>query len=102
LRAPEFRLQTILAILVLGLAVFAGQLRTLPLKPLVIGLMAGGVTGIVLPIWQFSLIQASMTDVYREPVSLGWGWWLTATGIVTSIVAGVVVAFITNIPENEA
>lgn len=102
LRAPEFRLQTILAILVLGLAVFAGQLKTLPLKPLVIGLMAGGVTGIVLPIWQFSLIQASMTDVYREPVSLGWGWWLTATGIVTSIVAGVVVAFITNIPENEA
>jgi hypothetical protein len=102
LRAPEFRLQTSLAIIALGLAVFAGWFKTLPLKPLVVGLVVGGAVAIIWPIWQFSLIQGPITNAYREPVSLGWGWWLTVSGIVASIAAGIVVAFIINSPENEA
>jgi hypothetical protein len=87
--APEFRLQTLLAVMAIGLAIIAPMLKNLPLKPLIILLVMGSLAAIILPLWQFSLIQAGLVEAYHEPVSLGWGWWLTVAGVIISAVSGV-------------
>jgi hypothetical protein len=86
--APEFRLQTGLAGLAIGLAVVAPLLRHLPLKWLIFLLIAAGLAALVLPVWQFRLIEAAMAEAYGQPVALGWGWWLTAAGLILSMVGG--------------
>jgi hypothetical protein len=93
LRAPEFRLQTLLACGALGLALVAPLLRWLPLKFLILGSCLGGLIAIILPAWQFSLIQSPLIDVYRSPVTLGWGWWLTVSGVAISLLGGLGTAF---------
>lgn len=93
LMAPEFRLQTLLAGCALGLAVVAPLLRGAPLRSLVLVLSLAGITAIILPAWQFSLIQSALVDVYRSPVSLGWGWWFTITGILLTLLGGIGAAF---------
>ncbi len=60
LRAPEFRLQTILAAAAIGLAFIASILKRLSLKSLIILLCVGGVVALILPGRQFGLIQASI------------------------------------------
>lgn len=87
--APEFRLQTLLASIAIGLAVVAPLLKRLP--PVIPALLAvgGGPAALGLPLWQFKLVQAGISQAYHEPVSPGWGWWLTAGGIVLSMVAGI-------------
>ena len=93
LTAPEFRLQTILAVMAVGLAVIASLLKKIPLKILVVLWCVGGVAALALPWWQFSLIQASIEEAYHEPILPGWGWWLTAGGVVMSMAGGVWAAF---------
>lgn len=88
LMAPEFRLQTFLAGGAVGLALVAPLLRGLPLKVLILGSCLAGIIAIILPAWQFSLIQTPLVDVYRSPVGLGWGWWLTVSGMVISLLGG--------------
>lgn len=85
LLAPEFRLQTLLALVALTLAVLAPLLRRLPLLPLAGLLLAAGLASLLLPPWQFSLVQPGLVEAYHQPVSLGWGWWLTATGLALSM-----------------
>ena len=85
---PEFRLQTFLALIAIGLAICAPILKGLPFKLLIIFLTGAGIMSLMLPIWQFSLVQAALAEVYREPVALGWGWQLTAGGMVLSLAAG--------------
>jgi len=94
LRAPEFRLQTLLAVIAIGLAFTAPFLKNLPLKLLVILSGGGGVIALILPSWQFSLVQASIAEAYHEPVSLGWGWWLTVLGIILNLGGGLWAVFI--------
>ncbi len=89
LTAPEFRLQTLLAAAAIGLAVIAPILKNIPLKILVLILLGGGIVALILPGWQFGLLQASIGEAYNEPISLGWGWRLTQGGIVLSVVGGV-------------
>jgi hypothetical protein len=91
--APEFRLQTLLAVVAIGLSLGAPLLKSLPLKPLVILLMVAASGALILPYWQFSLVQADIAEAYQEPVSLGWGWWLTAGGLVLSMIGGAWAAF---------
>jgi hypothetical protein len=87
--APEFRLQTGLAGLAIGLTIVAPLLRHIPLKILALFLLAGGIAALILPIWQFNLVQASISAAYNGPVSLGWGWWLTQIGLVLSLGGGI-------------
>ncbi len=87
--APEFRLQTLLAIVAIGLAIIAPMLKNLPLKPLIVLVVMGSLAAISLPLWHFSLIQVDMVEAYHEPVSLGWGWWVTMAGAIISIIGGV-------------
>lgn len=87
--SPEFRLQTLLAATAVGLAVIAPLFKRLPLRILIILLVVGDLAALTLPLWQFSLIQAGISEAYHQPISLGWGWWLTEGGIVLSVVGGV-------------
>jgi hypothetical protein len=94
LTAPEFRLQTGLALAAILLWTAAPLLKNLPLKLLVIPLVGGGLAAIILPVWQFSLIQPGISEAYHEPVSLGWGWWLTGASLIASSVGGVWLALV--------
>lgn len=88
LTAPEFRLQTLLAASAVALAVGGPLWRRLPLRPLLALLLGGGLAALVLPWWQFSLIQPGLTEAYHQPVALGWGWWLTVGGLILSLAGG--------------
>ena len=88
LMATEFRLQTILAGVAVGLAVVGPLFKWLSLKILVWLLILGGLAAISLSYWQFNLIQASISEVYHQPIWLGWGWWLAVGGVVLSAVGG--------------
>jgi hypothetical protein len=92
LLAAEFRLQTILAGLALGLAVIAPLVGIIPLRGLAWFFVAAGLAALVLPYWHFSLVQAQIQEAYHEPVSLGWGWWLTALGLGLSLTGAIIVA----------
>lgn len=98
LLAPEFRLQTLLALSALGLAALAPLLRALPLRLLAGLLLAAGLAALVLPPWQFSLVQPGLVEAYHQPVSLGWGWWLTAAGLGLSM-AGALGATLADRPK---
>jgi hypothetical protein len=89
LMASEFRLQSLLAGCAWGLALVAPLLRGLPLKILILGACLAGIAAIILPAWQFSLIQTPLIDVYRSPVALGWGWWLTISGMMITLLGGI-------------
>jgi hypothetical protein len=93
LTAPEFRQQTLLALTAMGLAVIAPLLKGLPLKVMIGMLALAGLAAIALPLWQFGLVQPALSAVYYEPVSPGWGWWLTVLGLGLSLIGGVWAAF---------
>jgi hypothetical protein len=92
--AEEFRLQTILAVTAMGLAVIAPLLKNIPLKVLAGLFVVAGVTAILLPIQQFALTQTGISEAYNQTVHLGWGWWLTAIGIVMAITGSLMIIFI--------
>ncbi|MEW5957436.1 MAG: hypothetical protein AB1801_06915 [Chloroflexota bacterium] len=89
LMTPEFRLQTGLAGLAVGLAVVAPLGQRIPLRWLAALLLAGGLAALILPVWQFNLIQPGLAEAYHDPAALGWGWQLTAGGILLSLVTAV-------------
>ncbi len=93
LTAPEFKLQTGLALLAVGLAVIAPLFKHLPLKLLIPLLVVGTVVALLLAAQQFGRAQASISNVYNEPVFLGWGWYVTVWGGVFSTVGGIWAAF---------
>ncbi|MBE7553878.1 MAG: hypothetical protein HS126_22660 [Anaerolineales bacterium] len=87
--APEFRLQTGLALTAGALALLAPLLKNLPLKIVTIGLVGGGLAAVILPLWHFSLVQPGIVEAYHQPVLFGWGWWVTAGGLIGSSIGGV-------------
>ncbi len=84
----EFRPQTMIALVAVGLTVFAPLFKRLPLWLLFVAITLGGIRAIVLAGLQFSLIQMALANVYAEPVTLGYGWWLTVAGVSLSIISG--------------
>ena len=90
---PEFRTQTLLAVTAMGLTVIAPIFGKLPLTIGVMGLIIGGLAALILPLQQFSLIQAPITAAYNSPVWLGWGWQLTVSGLLLSMAGGAWAAF---------
>lgn len=89
LTAPEFRLQTGLALAAVTLAVAAPLFGNLPRQGLALIIIGAGLVAVILPVWHFSLVQAGISEAYRQPVSLGWGWWVTGGGLIGSSIGGV-------------
>ena len=88
LRDWELRMQTVLAGMALLVALISPLFKDLPLKPLLAVWLVVGLPAMILPAWQFNLIGGALADVYRQPVSLAWGWWLAVSGIVLTAIAG--------------
>lgn len=87
--SPEFRLQTALAGLAIGLAIIAPLFGWLPLRLMTIFLVGFALFALILPAWQFWLLRPGLAAAYGEPVSLGWGWWVTAAGLGLSVIGGI-------------
>jgi hypothetical protein len=96
--SSEFRWQTVSALLSLGLVVVASFFKWLPLKLLILIFIGGSLVSAVLASRQFSLIQLAISDVYREPVGFGWGWWLMVTGMLAGSLGGLAL-FVINRPK---
>lgn len=92
--APEFRLQTGLALAAMALSLLAPFFKNLPRRGPALIVVGGGLAAIILPAWHFSLIQAGISEAYHQPVSLGWGWWLTVAGLAASIAGGIWLAWL--------
>lgn len=80
LMSAEFRAQTTIAAIAIGLAVIAPLLRGLPLRWLTIAAALIALAATVFAVRQFLLAQDAISAVYASPVSLGWGGWLTLVG----------------------
>lgn len=78
--SAEFRLQTLAAILCLGLGLVAPLLKNLPLRWLALAGAGLALLAVGLAFQQFFLARAALEDVYRSPIVPGWGAWLAWAG----------------------
>ena len=89
LLTPEFRLQTMVAAVCLGLALMAFAFDKLPLKWLVSAIALAAVIGVGLALRQFYLANAAIAATYASPVKLGWGGWVAILGGVGLVISAV-------------
>lgn len=87
LLSAEFRQQTIIAGLAIGLAIIAPVFAALPLKWLLTltAILAGAATGLALQ--QFFLSVPAIAATYAAPISLGWGGYLSIAGAAGLIIS---------------
>jgi hypothetical protein len=87
LRTPEFRLQSMVLLLCIGLALLSPLLALLPrrLSALTIALLAA--LSAWLPTRQFLQVRPSIADLYAQELPLGWGFWLCAAGSLLLLAA---------------
>jgi hypothetical protein len=87
--SAEFRFQTLLALASIGLVLAEPLIGRWPLKILVIALIGGNIAAVTLSTWQFHQVQATIAEVYQEPIVLGWGWWLMISGAGLSVLGSI-------------
>lgn len=82
LLTPEFRLQSGLLAFCGGLALIAPLAALLP--RLLVGPTALGLTvaALYFPLAQFQWILPALAELYRQPLSPGWGYWVMGVGLV--------------------
>lgn len=87
LLSTEFRLQTMVAGLGVGLAVIAPLFKRLPWPMLltVVSLLSSVALGLALA--QFRYVNPAVAATYASDVSLGWGGWLSLLGLLGLLVA---------------
>ena len=56
---------------------------------MVIFLIGGQVIALILPLWQFILVLPGLETAYHQPIWPGWGWWVTAAGLIISALGGI-------------
>ncbi len=85
---PEFRAQTVLAVLagVLALIAFWLSSRALPARMLLLANLAIGLM-LAVPLFGLWWVRQPLTALLGSPVVPGWGWWGTVTfaGIAMSV-----------------
>ncbi len=87
LMSAEFRAQTIVAAIAVGLAVIAPLFRALPLRRLTIAAALVALTATIFAVRQFLLVQGAISTAYGSPVTMGWGGWLTLVGLAGLILS---------------
>lgn len=85
----EFRLQTIVGGIAVGLAIIAPIFKHLPLKWLVTAIALAAAVSVGLALRQFTLTTEAIAATYNSPVVLGWGGWVTATGAAGLLISAV-------------
>lgn len=76
----EFRLQTLVALLGIGLAVIAPVFKVVALKWLLPAVTLSHVLAIGLAVNHFNQLTPAIEATYASPIGLGWGGWLTIAG----------------------
>ncbi len=87
LRTPEFRLQSMVLLACVGLALLSPLLALLPrrLSALLVVVLAAPATW--LPTTQFLQVRPHIADLYAKALPLGWGFWLCAAGSLLLLAA---------------
>lgn len=87
LRTPEFRLQSMLLLVCVGLALLSPLLALLPrrLSALLVAVLAALATW--LPTAQFLRVRPHIAALYAKALPLGWGFWLCAAGSLLLLAA---------------
>lgn len=83
LLTPEFRLQTGMLAVCLGLALVAPLAALLPVRlagTVVLLLVAAA---LYFPLAQFQWILPALADLYGHPLAMGWGGWVMGVGLTT-------------------
>ncbi|MEM7345279.1 MAG: hypothetical protein AAF485_13655 [Chloroflexota bacterium] len=91
--AEEFRSQTIIVVIAIGLIVLAPLLQKLPFKALIVIISVANIVALTQATRLFNTVQAAIANSYQGEIILGWGWWLTIAGILLSSLAGLWLGF---------
>jgi hypothetical protein len=81
---PEFRLQTLAIAFCLMLVPGAMLLRSVPDRSIlvVIGIMS--LAAAIAPAWGYVQVHAAIETLYRQPLALGWGFWVGTGGLLAA------------------
>ena len=85
----EFRLQTVVAVGAIGLALFAYLFSKLSLRLLVSVVALLSVGAVWLALQTFLLANEAIAATYNSAINLGWGGWLTILGSAGLVVSAV-------------
>lgn len=82
LLTPEFRLQTGAMACCLGLALVTPLAGLLPVRLSALVVLVLALAALYFPLAQFQWILPALADLYRQPLSPGWGYWVMGVGLV--------------------
>ncbi len=81
---PEFRLQTLAIAFCLMLVPGAMLLRGVPDRPILVIIALLGLAAAIAPAWGYVQVHAAIEALYRQPLALGWGFWVGAGGFLAA------------------
>jgi hypothetical protein len=96
LLSTEFRLQTVVCLLCLGLIVISRWLRDIPTRPLLLLMALASLIAPFLILWQFYAVREAIASTYASAIVPGWGTWLTLTGFTLVILSALLLAHTTD------
>ena len=98
---PEFQQQTLALGACLLAMLFSPFLALLPRWLTAATIVLLCVAALVIPAWQFAQVLPGIAGLYSQPLTPGWGLYLMAIGLLTVIVAAVLMALMPppEIPE---
>jgi len=76
LRLPEFRLQVLALLACLAAIPFTVALRYLPDRVVLPASALLALAAVLWPAWSLNQVLPAIRDVYRAPLTPGWGFWL--------------------------
>lgn len=85
---PEFRTQTALLLLCLGLILVSPFLALLPLATAYTVVTVAALAGIWFPVSQFLAVLPGIRELYRHNLTPGWGMYCTTLGLAGLALAG--------------
>jgi len=81
---PEFRLQNVAIAFCLMLVPGAMLLRGVPDRPILIVIALLSLAAAIAPAWGYVQVHAAIEALYRQPLALGWGFWVGAGGFLAA------------------
>lgn len=81
---PEFRLQTLAIAFCLMLVPGAMLLRGVPDRPILIVIALLSLAAAIAPAWGYVQVYAAIEALYRQPLALGWGFWVGTGGFLAA------------------
>jgi hypothetical protein len=82
LLTPEFRLQSGVMVLLLGLALLSPLPALLPRALLALAVAGAALAALLLPLLQFLRVRPAIEALYGHGLPLGWGVYATAAGLL--------------------